>query len=287
MTEPPELRVGLTTRNDARPLPLCLESLSQTLDGVRHEIVVVDDGSGDGTGEIAAAAGAQVESRRLGQADALNYLLATSRARYTLLLHSDVTMLARDWYPRVKERIRDDVVLVSPDDSGLGPMLRASYGSGKPESSFMFWLTDAAKRLRRLRPRQLVRVARERLPFVRYVNLYHRHITHYLPDELARRALRWEPMTVLPSPAGEPWFDFDADGTGAAWQPEWGALEYGFGNFYALDGTITHFHQWYSRDIQADGHALNADGVPVAFLQEAAARFERDYRAGRVRLPAP
>jgi glycosyltransferase involved in cell wall biosynthesis len=281
-----ELRVGLTTHNDARALPLCLESLARTLGGVEHEVVVVDDCSVDGTAEIARAAGARVEVRRLGQADALNYLLATSPTPYTLLLHSDVTLLADDWYPRLRSHLAGDVVLVSPDDSGLGPLLRAGYGAGKPESSFMFWRTDGAKRLRRLGPRHLLRVVRERLPFVRYVNLYHRHVTHYLPAELERAGLRWEPMTVLASPVGEQWFELDAETPGGTWQPEWGKLAYGFGNFYALDGEISHFHQWYSRDTGGDLDALNPDGIPIRFLSESSTRFERDYRAGRLRVPA-
>jgi glycosyltransferase involved in cell wall biosynthesis len=286
MTAGVELRVGLTTHNDAKLLPLCLESLARTLETVPHEVVVIDDRSDDGTPEIARAAGARVEPRQLGQADALNYLLATSKAHFTLLIHSDVTLLADDWYPRVRQCISDDIVLVSPEDSGLGPMLRAAYGTGKPESSFMFWSTAGAQRLRRLGPRHLLRVARERIPFVRYMNLYHRHITHYLPAELERAGLRWKQMAVLPSPTGAQWFDFDADGSGATWQAKWGSLEYGFGNFYALDGEITHFHQWYGRDTHDDVDALNADGVPLRFLREAASRFERDYHAGRVHLPA-
>jgi len=282
-----ELRIGLTTRNDAGVLSLCLDSIARTLDSVSHEVVIVDDRSDDGTPEIARAAGARVEVRALGQADALNYLLATSDTAYTLLLHSDVTLLDADWYPRVRRHIAGGVVLVSPDDCGVGPFLRAAYGAGNPESSFMFWSTAGARRLRRLGPRQLVRAARERLPFIRYVNLYHRHITHYLPAELERNGLRWKQMAVLPSPTGERWFEFDAHAPGVSWDPAWGSLVYGFGNFYALDGQITHFHQWYSRDAGSDPTTLNADGIPVRFLREAAARFEHDYRAGRVQVPTP
>lgn len=283
-TAAPELRVGITTRNDAQALELCLDTLARTLVGVSHEIVVVDWGSDDGTVEVARRAGAKVVVRRWLQPDALNYLLATSRSSYTLLLHSDVALLADDWYPLVSSLADGPVVLVSPDDVGVGPHLRASYGAGKPESSFLFWRTEEAQRLRTLRPRHLQRALREGLPF-RVINLYHLHVTHYLPSLLAARRLAWRAMDVLPSPSLETWYEYTGGDPAATWEPAWGALEYGFGNFYAIDGRITHFHQWYARHSNLAPDELNDDGVPAGFLKGAAERFRRDYYAGRVKLP--
>lgn len=278
-----ELRVGITTRNDEQALPLCLESLERTLVDVPHEVVIVDCVSSDATVRIAEAHGAKVVVRDWSQSDSLNYLLVTSRARHTLLLHSDVVLLADDWYPTVVAALDAGASLVSPDDSGLGPHLRASYGSGKPESSFLFWRTQQMLRLRRL---DVANALSRRLPFLRALDLHDLHVTHRLPAALERAGLRWQAMEVLASPAREAWFAAERVPTGANWQHAWGSLEYGFGNFYALDGTITHFHQWYSRYAGGED-AVNDDGVPTAYLREAAERFRHDYRAGAVRLPEP
>jgi glycosyltransferase involved in cell wall biosynthesis len=279
----PELRVGLTTWNDADAVGLCLSSIESTLSTVAHEVVVVDYQSTDATVELASRAGAEVLVRDWSQSDALNHLLATSRTKYTLLIHSDVVLLAADWYARVVAALEGDTVLVSPEDIGAGPFVRAHIGAGMPESSFLFWRTAGAQRLRRLMPRNAFRAARAQLP-LRAVNLYHRHVTHYLPGLLSKRGMTWKAMNVLPSPTGEAWFA-PTDLEGATWDPTWGCLEYGFGNFYALDDTITHFHQWYSRRSEFTADGLNDDGVPVAYLNEAAARFRRDYEAGRLKLP--
>jgi hypothetical protein len=92
-------------------------------------------------------------------------------------------------------------------------------------------------------------------------------------------------MEVLVSPGRtEPWFAPERVPANANWQDAWGRLEYGFGNFYALDGAITHFHHWYSRYAWDDA-PLNDDGVPTAYLTEAAERFRQDYRTGAVQLP--
>ena len=279
-----ELCVGITTWNDADAIELCLDSLAHTLQNVRYEIEIVDNGSADGTVELARSRGAHVVVRDWSQSDALNHLLLRSEAPYTLLLHSDVVLLADDWYPRVVAALDERTILVAPEDIGAGPFLRADIGAGMPESSFLFWRTADAKRLRQLLPRHLLRAVPRRLP-LRAINLYHLHVTHYIPELLERRGLRWRRMDVLPSPAGARWFELDERLAGATWSADWGALAYGFGNFYALDGAITHYHQWYARRSAFDSTGLNDDGVPVAYLDEAAARFARDYAAGTVKLP--
>jgi glycosyltransferase involved in cell wall biosynthesis len=278
-----ELLVGITSCRDGASLELCLQSLQRTLGSLSYSVAVVDCGSEDGSVEVAERFGADVLTRPWSQSDALNWLLAQSRAKYTLLLHSDVVFLADNWYDRAVAKLVGDVVLVSPEDVGVGPMLRAAYGHDQPESSFLLWRTEAAHALRELKPRRVPHALRHGLP-LRVVNLYHRHVTHNLPDLIEARGLRWERMQVLASPSGEPWYGHDVP-PGAVWEPGWGELEYGFGNFYALDDEITHYHQWYSRHAAADVEPLNDDGIPFAFLSEGAARFRRDYLADRVQLP--
>jgi len=201
-----------------------------------------------------------------------------------LLLHSDVTLLADDWYESVKGALDDRIALVAPEDTGLGPHLRAAYGAGQPESSFLFWRTAAAHRLRTVDVRRLARAVRRRQP-LRAIDLDNRHVTHRLPELLRARGLDWLALDVLVSPRGERWYEFEGDTAAAVWDPAWGELEYGFGNFYALGETITHFHQWYSRYALLEPNALNDDGVPAVYLRRAAERFRRDYRAGTVKRP--
>ena len=56
----PLLSVVIPAFNEERRLPPTLEKIQRYLAGRPHEILVVDDGSGDGTAERAAAAGVQV-----------------------------------------------------------------------------------------------------------------------------------------------------------------------------------------------------------------------------------
>lgn len=280
----PELRIGITTRDDRPALELCLKSIAQTVANVENEVVVVDCQSADGSAEMATEAGAKVLVRGWTQAESLNYLLGTSRSKYTLLLHSDIVLLDEDWYRRLAEEATASIALVAPDDSGLGPHLRSSYGSGHPESSFLFWRTDLSRSLRALRLREFPRRLRARLPLARTLELSDKHVTHRLADNLIRCGLEWRPMTVLASPQTAPWYHHRVR-SGANWDADWSTYEYGFGNFYALGGRVTHYHQWYTRFSGLDRDALNDDGVPARFLAESAARFRADYLGGHLKLP--
>jgi glycosyltransferase involved in cell wall biosynthesis len=61
MADLPELSVIVPVRNGARSLPRLLQSLeAQTLDASRFEVIVVDNDSSDGTGDLARAAGFRV-----------------------------------------------------------------------------------------------------------------------------------------------------------------------------------------------------------------------------------
>ena len=93
-----ELFVGITTWNSELFLEHCLRSIHRTTDGLRVQIGVVDNFSTDKSVEIARDMRAEVRIEHCSQAIALNRLLSMSRARHTLLIHSDVILLSPDWY---------------------------------------------------------------------------------------------------------------------------------------------------------------------------------------------
>ena len=57
---PVRVSVVVPARNEAQGLAAVLEGVRRALGDVPHEILVVDDGSTDGTGDVAARAGARV-----------------------------------------------------------------------------------------------------------------------------------------------------------------------------------------------------------------------------------
>jgi hypothetical protein len=115
-------------------------------------------------------------------------------------------------------------------------------------------------------------------------------VTHNIPRRLAQRGLTWQPMNVYVSNAErEPLFTPDPDVT--LWSEELGHLRYGLGNFYGIDGTITHYHNWYDRVITARAGQLSSTPskpkreFPAAFINAYSQRFLADYQAGRIDLP--
>src|SRR5262249_44398587 len=119
-----ELFIGITSWNSSLFLPHCLEAISATTAGTATEIVVLDNCSDDSSADIARTFGATVLQRRCNQADALNCLVAHSKAPYTLLIHADVILLGRSWFDLCQGKLTGSTVLVSPEDIGCGPLTR-------------------------------------------------------------------------------------------------------------------------------------------------------------------
>jgi glycosyltransferase involved in cell wall biosynthesis len=281
-----DLFVGVTTWNSELFLAHCLRSIHQTTDGLRLRIGVVDNMSTDRSVQIARDMGAQVHQERCSQAIGLNRLLAMSDARHTLLLHSDVVLLSPDWYTTCSRHLTGNVALVSPEDIGCGPLTRP-YGAGMPESCFMLFDTKKA-----MRARTLTWPRRKGIPWPRlHLDLDDYYVTHDLPKTLGRRGYTWQPMRVHASPS-----DLDAvyhpPFTPEYWSGDLGHLRYGMGNFYSLDGQITHYHNWFDRvpkDVPMDSLETtegNGKGLPLAYLSLGTRRFLQDLESGQLLMPS-
>jgi glycosyltransferase involved in cell wall biosynthesis len=282
----PELFIGITSWDSALFLPHCLEAIRATTAGVATEVVVLDNCSEDGCVDIARDFGATVLEDRCSQAEALNQLVARSRARYTLLMHSDVILLDQNWFNVCRDKLTDSVVLISPEDKGCGPLTRP-FGIGKPESSFLLFNNRALQRLRSIHWR---RRGRLRVP-QRTVDFYGDHVTHKLPFLLARLGLNWFPMAVHWSDRVDNAIFKLVDGS-RVWSEELSFLRYGLGNFYSVNGIVTHYHNWYDR-VSGQGHSgfdanrNKKDYFPLDYIRAYTLAFLSDLKAGRVVVPRP
>lgn len=280
-----DLFVGITTWNSELFLEQCLRSIIRTTDGVDMSIGVVDNLSTDRSVEIARDLGARVHREHCSQAIALNRLLEMSQARHTLLIHSDVVLLSPQWYDVCSRRLTGNVALVSPEDIGCGPLTRP-YGAGKPESCFMMYDTAKARQAR-----TWTWVRRKGIPWPRrHLDLEDYYVTHDLPQTLARRGFTWQPMRVHASPK-EPHAFYRPPFTPEYWSDSLGQLRYGMGNFYSLDGQVTHYHNWFDRvpkDVPLESIETtegNGKGLPLAFLSLGTRNFLNDLRNGTLVLP--
>ena len=287
MNDSSRLFVGITTWNSELLLPLCLQSLQRT--APKAEVVVLDNMSVDNTPQIAYGFGARVIRKSCGQGDVLNELVRLSDRPYTLLIHADVVLMAPHWVELVLSKLKNGVALVSPEDIGCGPYTRP-WGKGKPESSFMCFVTE---HLKALRERRWYR--RLGMPYFRnQFDFYGDHITYNIPQHLSRAGLDWQPMSVHVSERlTQPHYAPDFELPNWHWSPELGYLQYGLGNFYSLDGVVTHYHNWYDRRVvktrQDDPRAmleLNGEGLPVAYLKSYTSNFIDDYQRGCVGIPS-
>lgn len=278
------LFVGITSWNSEALLPLCLDSLRKSVPDA--QIHVFDNGSVDASVKIATDFGATVTIGNLGQAQALNFLARASSRRYTLLIHSDVVFASSIWLDVVAAEAAEQVALIAPEDIGCGQYTR-TWGKGMPESSFLFFITKHLNR-HRIRPR----AGRFGLPSLqRDIDLYGEHITYNLPRRIHDAGLVWKAMEVhLSERMPEPFYT--PDFVPGYWTPELGHLRYGLGNFYSINGHVTHYHNWYDRRLSttqtSDSRAtseVDGGGVPLAFLKAACDNLISDYNAGSLRIP--
>jgi len=277
----PDLFIGMATWNSARFLEACLAQIEANCRGLRYQVGIVDNGSTDATLAIAEAHGCRVEVRECVFPDALNRLVSWSRGHFTLFMHSDTMLLNPDWFSLCTSKLTGANALISPQDIGCGPFTRP-WGKGMPESSFMLFRTADLLRMRNVR---WVRRFRLRVP-QRVVNFYSNHATHFLPEELAHRGLSWVPMKVHTSRyVPEPLYRPDPDVK--CWADELAHLEYGLGNFYSVDGTFTHYHNWYERLLDNEHSKRQPDrsGIPLDYVGQRSRQFLADLAAGRVTLP--
>jgi GT2 family glycosyltransferase len=127
----PDLSVVIANRDTKALLAQCLESIRGLPDAVRVEVIVVDNGSTDGSPEMVADLYPHVHLVRnptnTGFAIANNQGLALARGRYLMLLNSDTV---------VREQALERLVRfmdASPDVGACGPTLR--YPDGRIQRS--------------------------------------------------------------------------------------------------------------------------------------------------------
>lgn len=280
-----DLFVGITTWNSESFIGHCVSSIMKSTADLKCHIVVLDNNSTDKTTEIAAEAGAYVQIQRCAQGDALNTLVSQSDARFTLLVHSDVVILANDWFTECVKELDSKTILVSPEDIGCGPYSRP-FGKGMPESSFLFFDTELFKKTHLVNWRK-----RFGLPLPRRViDFFGPHITHNLPERLRQNGFGWKAMNVLISPTTESPI-YQPAFTPDIWTDELAFLRYGLGNFYSLNGKITHYHNWYDRiDMNVDASSIKTvgkegKGFPAAYIKAYTDNFLKDYSQNNLRLP--
>jgi len=112
-----EVSVVIPCLNEAENIAECVErSLAALRDaGIGGEVVVADNGSEDGSGELAAAAGARVVSEpRRGYGSAYLAGFGAARGDYVVMLDADMTY-PFDEIPRFVSELRDGADLVMGD----------------------------------------------------------------------------------------------------------------------------------------------------------------------------
>jgi hypothetical protein len=124
-TAEPEVSVVMPCLNEARTVGRCVEKARRSLEamGVAGEVIVADNGSSDGSQEIAEAHGARVVSvSRRGYGSALQAGIASARGRYVIMGDADDSYDFSRLEPFV-ERLRqgDDLVMGNRFRGGIRP----------------------------------------------------------------------------------------------------------------------------------------------------------------------
>jgi hypothetical protein len=164
-----EVSVVIPCLNEAESIEECVRTAGSAIDeaGYRGEVVVVDNGSTDGSGELAARAGARVvDEPRRGYGNAYLAGLAAARGRYIVMLDADMTYDAGE-LPRFVAALEDGGDMVLGDrmksiQPGAMPWLHRHVGNpvltGLLNTLFGTEVNDAHCGMRALRREVLPRL---------------------------------------------------------------------------------------------------------------------------------
>ena len=118
------------------------------------------------------------------------------------------------------------------------------------------------------------------------------HLTHGLVDLFARHNKKVALLKVLYSNVQTSAVYQQPKVSSSEWLPALAHLDYGLGNFYTIDGVVSHYHNWYDRvsvhRYMRDAETTEPDnqGYPVEFVKQYTDRFIQDYYANELSLPS-
>jgi len=116
------ISVIVTTKNESVYLPKLLKSLS--LQGYRDfEVIVVDNGSADGTKNIAKKAGARVFDKGPERSSQRNFGVQKAKGEYVLILDADMTLtkgVLRDCAGKVEKNPATSALIIPERSFGIG-----------------------------------------------------------------------------------------------------------------------------------------------------------------------
>lgn len=134
----PRVTALVVVRNQAEPLRQCLRALSQSADQDRLEVIVVDDGSSDGTADVADEFLNVIVlrlPRRLGWTRATNIGLRTAKGEFVLLLPPGWS-LAPHAIPALADRMAQ-----TPEAGAVCPAVDRVWNFPAPRALVERWRT--------------------------------------------------------------------------------------------------------------------------------------------------